>query len=462
MAGAVGTARRGVTSRAGAGHSQSRADTPYTKLGFWRLVGYGAFCGIALVVLLTILGLTLFEIVVITLLVILVWGLFLSTEIHRLGPFAPFIQRRGICGRGITAEQLRARNAPVLWVFVIAALFEVCCGSGSSSPAPTSPSTPSPAPPPTVTSVSITGPAPAVGATAQYTATATLSNGTTQNASSQSTWQSSNTVVATVSSTGVVTGAGLGIADLRATYQGVTGFTQVNVATVAPGKLAISTTATQGWTSIDVLINGQPVGTLKRYLEAGPPYSCDSIPDARVVATVQAGTVTYAARSDRGTTWSGTQQVGPNGCFEVQLLCDNRNCAPPPAAPAPPAPTPPPPAPSPSPTAGFYVWGGLNYAQYLGFFTCLFCTEFAADSINNQFGPYGNPFSSTSIRNQFGTYGNPFSPSSVCGQFASNPPRVYNSNRTLYYGELTLNQFRPDAIKTTTIVNWLATDVCRH
>jgi len=39
---------------------------------------------------------------------------------------------------------------------------------------------------------------------------------------------------------------------------------------------------------------------------------------------------------------------------------------------------------------------------------------------------------------------------------------VYNSNLSVYYGELTNNQFRADAIKTTSIVNWLAQDVCHH
>jgi hypothetical protein len=134
-----------------------------------------------------------------------------------------------------------------------------------------------------------------------------------------------------------------------------------------------------------------------------------------------------------------------------------------PSPPPPPTPTPPSaPAPAPSQNAAFYVWGGSSYSQYLGFFTCVSCQEFGSDSINNQFGTYGNPFSSTSIRNQFGTYGSPFSGSSACNEFASNPPRVYNANRTTYYGELTLNQFRADAIKTASVVSWLQRDVCGH
>lgn len=122
-------------------------------------------------------------------------------------------------------------------------------------------------------------------------------------------------------------------------------------------------------------------------------------------------------------------------------------------------PTPPP---TPSPTTAFYVWGGQNQTQYLGFFTCIFCTDFGSDSINNEFGKYGSQFSSTSIRNEFSQYGSPFSTFSACNEFAGTPPRVYNANLTVYYGELTLNQFRAGAIKTTNIVNWLKADVCRH
>jgi hypothetical protein len=111
---------------------------------------------------------------------------------------------------------------------------------------------------------------------------------------------------------------------------------------------------------------------------------------------------------------------------------------------------------------GFYLWGGPGHAQYLGFFTCVFCVEFDSDSVNNQFGRYGSQFSSTSIRNQFSQYGSQFDINSSCNQFATNPPRVYNSTGSVYYGELTLNQFRLDAIKTSAIVTWLVTNICKH
>ena len=225
------------------------------------------------------------------------------------------------------------------------------------------------------------------------------------------------------------------------------------------GRLAFSTTASQGWTSIDVSVGGRVVGTLRRFFEPGGATSCDAVADARVVATVDAGVpIAWSARSDRGVTWSGSQTVPANGCFEVQLTCTDRNCA----APAPPPTPTPTPSPGPPLSSGLYVWGGPNYTQYLGVFTCVFCTEFGAESINNQFGNYGSQFSSTSIRNQFSQYGSQFSTYSACNQFASTPPRVYNANRSVYYGELTINQFRSEGIKAASIVNWLNGDVCRH
>src|SRR5438067_972940 len=97
-------------------------------------------------------------------------------------------------------------------------------GCSDSSPAPT--------PSPSVSSVSVTGSTPNVGATTQFSATATLSNGTTQAVTSQASWQSTDTTVATVSSSGAVTGVDGGNADVRATYSGVAG--SLGIAVPAP------------------------------------------------------------------------------------------------------------------------------------------------------------------------------------------------------------------------------------
>jgi uncharacterized protein YjdB len=89
-------------------------------------------------------------------------------------------------------------------------VFGVACALTGCS---TSPST-------SVMSVAVTGPTLEVGATGQFKATATLSDGTKQDVTSASTWTSSNTAVATVTTAGVVTAVTTGSTTITATYQG--------------------------------------------------------------------------------------------------------------------------------------------------------------------------------------------------------------------------------------------------
>jgi hypothetical protein len=75
----------------------------------------------------------------------------------------------------------------------------------------------------TVNSVAVTGNSSvSVDATTQLAAAATFSNGDVENVTSSSAWTSSNEAVATVS-VGLVTGRGVGSANINATYQGVAG-----------------------------------------------------------------------------------------------------------------------------------------------------------------------------------------------------------------------------------------------
>jgi hypothetical protein len=74
---------------------------------------------------------------------------------------------------------------------------------------------------------------------------------------------------------------------------------------------------------------------------------------------------------------------------------------------------------------------------YLG---CITCSNFAQDSIFNEFGPYGSQFSSTSVNNQFGTYGNPFGAYSACNQFSQHPP-VIADEATCLLGRFTVNPY---------------------
>lgn len=75
----------------------------------------------------------------------------------------------------------------------------------------------------TVASISVTGLGPAVGSTAQFAATATLTDRTTQDITGQATWRSEDPSVAIVAATGMVTGVSTGEAFVQATYRTITG-----------------------------------------------------------------------------------------------------------------------------------------------------------------------------------------------------------------------------------------------
>jgi carboxypeptidase family protein/Big-like domain-containing protein len=110
----------------------------------------------------------------------------------------------------------------------LAAVGLAACGGSPSKPSTTSTTTTSSAP--SVTAVAVTGAGQGTpGQTAQLTATATLSDGSTQNVTPQATWESSNTGVATVSPAGLVTFVAAGVADIRATYRSVTGSARITV-----------------------------------------------------------------------------------------------------------------------------------------------------------------------------------------------------------------------------------------
>jgi uncharacterized protein YjdB len=111
---------------------------------------------------------------------------------------------------------MQVRRVSSIAIVVVLAAFAAACANSSS--------------PSTVASVAVTGSAPAVGATSQFSAMATLSDGTTQDVTTLATWVSSNPDAATVSSAGLVTGIAAGAAAVQATYQSVTGSDQITLA----------------------------------------------------------------------------------------------------------------------------------------------------------------------------------------------------------------------------------------
>ena len=113
------------------------------------------------------------------------------------------------------------------------------CGSSSdsSSGSPTSSSA-------TVTSLAITGTTTlsGVGQTSQLTATATFSDGSTQNVTALVTWQSSNAASATVSSSGLVTALTSGTVTITANYQGRSGTATISMLFTSSSRSSMTAT----------------------------------------------------------------------------------------------------------------------------------------------------------------------------------------------------------------------------
>lgn len=155
------------------------------------------------------------------------------------------------------------------------------CSSNSTAPSTTTSGA-------TVTQVAVTGVAPNVGLTSQFTATATLSTSVTQNVTSQVSWQSSNTAIATVSSAGIVTGVAPGDVDITATYQSVAGRSRI---TIAVRTFTLSGNITDG-TSGGILPN------INIAITAGPHTGASTKTDATGAYTLsglEAGSITVTA-----------------------------------------------------------------------------------------------------------------------------------------------------------------------
>jgi Bacterial Ig-like domain (group 2) len=131
-------------------------------------------------------------------------------------------QRGETATPSVSSPRLRSRSrrsetTGLCLVFVPLALVVTACGS---RPSPTTPTATVHASSLSVSGLPLTV---VVGATAQLTASVTLSDGTHKEATALVTWQSSEPAVATVTKEGRVTVVGVGEADVSATYQTLTG-----------------------------------------------------------------------------------------------------------------------------------------------------------------------------------------------------------------------------------------------
>ncbi len=172
-----------------------------------------------------------------------------------------------------------------------------CAGGGPTSPPP-------PPPPPPVASVTVTpeNPSVAAGATAQLTATTRDAQGNVLSGR-PITWNSLNEAVATVSSTGLVTGVAPGSADVRATSEGRSGTTTVTVTPVPVETVTLAPALT-----LEAGESGQLTATLKDAQGntlAGRPVVWNSqhpqiasVSQTGLVAAIAVGAATITATSE--------------------------------------------------------------------------------------------------------------------------------------------------------------------
>ena len=142
--------------------------------------------------------------------------------------------RAGRIGRWSACMPCRTAIACVV-AFVLSAPLWSCGGKDSPPVSPTSPTQQ----PTAVSSVSVSSEklVISIGQTLQLTATATLSNGTMQDCTVSSIWESANPTVASVSNAGLVTGVAEGSVEIRATCQGIRGTATLRIDRPAsPGR----------------------------------------------------------------------------------------------------------------------------------------------------------------------------------------------------------------------------------
>lgn len=154
-------------------------------------------------------------------------------------------------------------------------------------PSPTGPTPPGHA----VTQVTVAGPAGSAkpGDTAQFQATATLSNGTSRTVTTQAAWESSDQNVATVTSGGVVTAVAAGEAEIRATYQSVTGGLRVTVASTPPAPPAPTTFSVSG--TIRDAAGSTPIGGATVTVKNAPAFVLSDAKGQYRVNGMRAGTI---------------------------------------------------------------------------------------------------------------------------------------------------------------------------
>ncbi len=159
----------------------------------------------------------------------------------------------------------------------------------------------------------------AVGGTTQLTATGVNSDGTPANLTNVA-WSSSSPQVATVSSTGLVTGVSAGTTTITATAQNISGSATVTAGSSNTGALSITpanqtVSSTLGALQFNATFNGQDVTASSTWSSSNPAVAQFSVGTATGLATFtgQGTTTITASFTSGGSTFTGSTNltVGP-------------------------------------------------------------------------------------------------------------------------------------------------------
>jgi uncharacterized protein YjdB len=159
---------------------------------------------------------------------------------------------------------------------------------------------------PLLTSISVTPNTASVAAgnSQQFTATATYSNGTTQNLSSAATWTSSKTSVATVKSTGIATGVTAGTATITAKSGTISGSATLTVTaavltsiSVTPASASVAAGYTQQYTATGTYSNGTTQNLTSSATWSSSATSVATVSSGGLAIGVAQGAATITAKS---------------------------------------------------------------------------------------------------------------------------------------------------------------------
>lgn len=165
----------------------------------------------------------------------------------------------------------------------------------------------------------------AQGAILQLGATGTYSDKTTQNITASVVWQTSLSTIATISTNGIVTGVGQGVAQLSAIYQGVTGSTAVTVGqpallsiTVSPNSSSLPVGESEQLTATGNFSDGTTQNLTQSAAWSSSAPAMANVNAQGVVTGVTAGVAqVYAAY--QGITGSGSLTIGQAALLSITV-----------------------------------------------------------------------------------------------------------------------------------------------